>query len=239
MSKRVANWVIGGLVLVGATTAAFGEVSPLLRQFSLQTLFVGLAGALYQLLRDASAQEHQEFLQGRDHRFELATSHMSTRAFDEYCAFCKEYLSALHAVRDELMRKGAQAALAGSWKLNGILEEWCLWVDNSTREELEAFEFALRKMGADAEFVRATAGTGDPGRSAAIKREYEAFKLILGLVKEDVEAAAGKQDVDKNDDKAQKAIRSFDQVIDKVRLLLGLEELTQLRRKIIAEAIKV
>lgn len=222
MSGRITYWVAGGLFLAGALGTGFGEAAPVIQQVSLQTMFLGLAGGLYQLLRDAAAQDHQEFLQSRDHVFGLATSHMANKAFDKYAAFCDEYLVEVHRIAGELFREGAgEATLAGAANLVTIQQNYAAWIDRDTRQKLGGFEQQLRSLGATAGFVRATENTNDPGRGAAIKKQHELYKQILNIEQ--------KPDVVK-DDEVPVAI---DTAIEKVRQLLGTEDLTQLRRRII------
>lgn len=242
MHSLKRNFVYGicSVALMAGVLGLFWlDANSMFRAIAGPSAVFGLLGAFFQLLRDAISEDHslslnslsqahQSLLQGRDHRFALATSHMSNKAFDNYCEFCDAYLQKLHEVRDQLVAQGSQAAMEGSWALTELQRKWCLWVDNETREKLDTLEFALRSLGADAEFSRATRGTNDPARGPAIQREYAALKSLLGMVKDEVDKESPPG--------TRKQSLTFEQVIDEVRVLLGLDELTKLRRRIIGEA---
>lgn len=225
MTRRIIYLVTGGLVIGGAIAAVLGWQTPVLAQISLQTIFLGMVGGLFQLLRDASQQEHLRSAQIREHAFGVATSHMAEVAFDRYATFCDEYIAAVHDIAGELFREGAgRKTLTGAARLVAIQQRHAAWIDKKTRDNLNAFEQQLRSLGATAEYVKTADGAKDPGVGPAIKKQYDLYKQILNI-----EPRQGPV----NDDEVPLAI---DEAIEKVRQLLQTEGLAKLRRGLIDDA---
>ncbi|MCF8719435.1 hypothetical protein [Nitrospina gracilis] len=90
---------------------------------------------------------------------------------------------------------------------------------------MELFESALRKFGAEAGFVEDTLGVPEynKDRQETIKRNYEMVSKLLGRV--------DKKEVDET--------YAIESVIEKVKKILGIEELTKIRKFLIEEATKV
>lgn len=224
MTKWITYFVVVGVILLGSVSLALGEDVPYRAQFSEQLIIIGLIGGLFRLLRDAAEQEHALSMQGGEHAFGLATSHMANVAFDKYAAFCDEYLDAVHKMAGELFREGAgHKTLVAASNLVLIQQKSAAWIDSATRKNLGGFEDQLRTLGATAEFVK-NAAPKDIGRGPAIKKQYELYKQILGIEPKDGPTKVEDEPI------------AIEEVIEKIRLLLGTEKLTSLRRKLIDRA---
>lgn len=98
------------------------------------------------------------------------------------------------------------------------------WVTASMSARLSGFEDAVRKMGAQAHFINTT--TGDPRyaeqRAAAIEFVFAEFERIMPHLF----SKTGKEGV------------SVESIQQRVRTMLGIEELVELRTKLVSRAHK-
>lgn len=188
---------------------------------------VALLAALFQLIRDQAAFERQQEIQQKQFQFTLgAASHMANAAFDKHAEFSEKYMAELHNTVRTLFREGeTPEALSHAWELHTLREEYAVWLTDEINENLGKFEQALRTLGADSHFVRTTTGPEQYAeqRSRVITRSFELFREILGI---DVAQEL-------NEDYAVAKIKV------KVRDILGVEQLTNLRKHLVQEASKV
>lgn len=178
---------------------------------------VSLIGVLYQLVRDEAAYQKSLLLQKSKHEFDLAiTSHMANVAFDRHVLFCEEYLSEMHNAIVTLFQKGeCVEMLQHAWELSNIKVRHRAWLTQEIESGLEPFESALRQIGAAARFYKS-----DPGGAVSSGKMDQASGLmfdIFGYKKEDGEPS----NVEVRDQA----------VIQKIRKILGIEELKYLRYK--------
>jgi len=187
---------------------------------------VALLSALFQLLRDQAAHEKQLEIQSNQFKFTLgAASHMANTAFDKHVEFCEKYMAEIHASVSTLFREGdTPEALEHAGNLHELRMEYAVWLTDKINEKLSKFEAAIRKLGANAQFVRST--TGSPShakqRTIVIERSHDLFLEILGI----------DETKELNEEYAVEAVKK------KVRAILGVEELTGLREHLISEATK-
>lgn len=183
-----------------------------------------LLAALFQLLRDEADHEKRLEAQRREFQFTLgAASHMANAAFDKHAEFCEKYMKELHEAVRTLYREGdTPIALEHANKLYLLRQDYATWLTDRINAELDEFESVLRKLGADAHFIRST--TGHEGyaeqRSLRINGNFELFNRILGL----------KNSENIEEESMVEALKS------KVRAILGVEELTRLREHLIKQA---
>ena len=184
--------------------------------------------ALYQLLRDQSLHEKQLELQRRQQIFNLgATSHMANTAFDKHVEFCEKYMAEVHNTVSTLFREGPSGnALDHSGNLFSLRQEYSAWLTEDIATKLEPFEAALRRIGASSQFIETTSGSGSyaESRSKKIDEMYRIFRDMLGL-----------------EEKKEKIDEAFavETVKSKIRDILGIEQLTLLRKALISEASKL
>ena len=183
-----------------------------------------LLAALFQLMRDEADYEKRLDAQRREFQFTLgAASHMANAAFDKHAEFCEKYMKELHEAVRTLFREGdTPAALDHASKLYSLRQDYATWLTDRINSDLDEFESALRKLGADAGFIRST--TGHEGyaeqRALRIDRNFELFGRILGL---------------KSSDNIQEK-SMVEALKTRVRAILGVEELTKLREHLIKQA---
>ncbi len=183
-----------------------------------------LIGALFQLFRDHAAYEKALLLKREDQQFHIGvTSHMSDLVFDKHVEFCEDYMKEVRATVDTLVRNHATAeAVTHSNKLVEIRRRHSTWVTVSMSQKLSSFEDAIRRIGAQAHFVDAIRENPQYAeqRAKAIEFVYAEFERILPQL---------------FNKKAQEEIAS-EAVEARVREMLDIERLVELRTKLIARA---
>jgi hypothetical protein len=182
-----------------------------------------LLAALFQLMRDEADYEKRVEAQRREFQFTLgAASHRPMPRLISM-PFCERYMKELHDAVRTLYREGdTPAALDHASKLYTVRQDYATWLTDRINADLDEFESALRKLGADAHFIRST--TGHEGyseqRALRIDRNFELFSRILDLKNGD----------DIQEKSMVKALKT------KVRAIVGVEELTRLREHLIKQA---
>ena len=188
---------------------------------------VALLAALFQLIRDQASFERQQESQQKQFQFTLgAASHMANAAFDKHVEFCEKYMSEIQNATDTLFREGETPdALSHAGTLYKLRQNYAVWLTDEINSNLEKFESALRKLGANAQFVRTTINDERHAeqRNIRIETAFTLFHEIMGWDKEK----------EINEDYAVESIQK------KVKSILGIEELTGLRKHLIDEASKV
>lgn len=183
-----------------------------------------LLAALLQLMRDQAEYEKRLEAQRREFQFTLgAASHMANAAFDKHAEFCEKYMKELHDTVSTLYREGeTPAALSHANNLYMVRQSYATWLTTRINSDLDEFESALRKLGADAHFIQSTTGHAAYAeqRSLRIDKNFELFSRILGL-----------RDTDSIQEKSM-----IEALKTKVRAILGVEELTKLRDHLIKQA---
>jgi len=220
--------VYAGLFVVFAASYALADALPaesLLRTVAGNVGVAALIGALFQLLRDHAAHEIEVWLRRDDQQFHVGvTSHMANMVFDKHVAFCEEYMAEVQATVDKLIAEHASpAAIEHANRLYEIRRRHATWVTTAMSQRLEGFEFAVRKLGAKAQFIDRTAGRPiyADARSRTIEKVAADFERILPRLFDEVGA----------DD----AIAS-ETVIQRVREILDIERLVELRIRLIGRA---
>lgn len=188
---------------------------------------VALLAALFQVMRDQVSYEKQLEIQKKQFEFTIgAASHMANAAFDKHVEFCEKYMTEINDAIHTLFRDGeTPIALNHAGALNILREKYAVWLTDEININLRKFEDALRKLGAEAHFIETTAGVERYAkeRSMKIDSTSELFHEILGFDKTQ----------DLNEDYAVEKIKK------KVKDILGIEELTNLRKYLVKEASKV
>jgi hypothetical protein len=151
-----------------------------------------------------------------------ATSHMADVAFDKHVQFCEEYTAEVHHALAFLFKKGPNAdVLQNATALMNVRTKYSVWLSPEIETQLEKFEGALRKIGANAWLLGEL--RADEDRTDAIKEAYGAFAAVMGWEKWQGEA------VKTRDVAAEK-------VIEGLRKVLGISELTRLRAELVKRA---
>lgn len=226
MKPRAVYWALAAIVL-----ASLGAVA-LLHHFSLSVFadlasvpaILALFGALFQLARDSLAYDRATRLEEDKNRFTIgAMSHMATVAFDKHVEFSERYTTAVNMALRTLFRHGPnKSVLEDADKLFFVRMQWNLWLTPKMEIELLKFEGALRTIGANAGLLAELRVEED--RSEPIRKAYGTFAAIMGW--EEWRGEKVTTDV------------AAEKIIEGLRKILGIEELTVLRTSLVAKAIK-
>jgi hypothetical protein len=180
-----------------------------------------LIAGLFQYFRDQAAFEKQIELQRKQHIFNLgAASYMANTAFDKHVEFCEKYMAEVHETIDTLFMRGpTRTAIEHFNSLSKIHREYSAWIPKKIASQLKPFENAIHKIGTTSGLAE---DTGDP---EAISQKYDLLKKVLGL--DDIQV-----EVSENTN-----IIAQENVKEKVRSILGINELTEIRLLIIKKSL--
>lgn len=191
------------------------------------TIVFPVIGVLYQLARDQATYEKELEKQSRQFQFTIgAASHIANTAFDKHAEFGERYMKEVHEMVHTLWLEGeTDKVLTHASNLFAVREEFACWLTQSVELELGKFEGVLRKLGANARFIKSTTYDSQYAEHRVLKinSNFELFSDILGL---DPHAEL-------NEDYAVESIKR------KVRNILGTEELTLLRAHLVKQAAKL
>ncbi|HUY14763.1 MAG TPA: hypothetical protein VMX16_14215 [Terriglobia bacterium] len=206
-----------------------GRIGDVVRELSGIPAIGALCLALYQIARDSIAHDRSLVVLEVQNSFSIgATSHMAIVAFDKHVAFSEEYVSSMFEILTVLFREGpCQEALDGASTLLSIRKRWSLWVTPQVEADLEGFEKALRKIGTSAYVV--TNAPGSPGQNETVKGMYAQFAEVMGSKVMGAKEWDGKQITE------DVALHT---IIGKLRRVLGVEELTNLRARLVSQALQ-
>lgn len=181
-----------------------------------------LIGALYQIFRDESAHARELQLQKQSHVFSLgATSHMANVAFDKHVQFCEAYLQEVDEVVRLLFIKGPTLEVSKHIANFGDLQrKYSAWIPKEMALELAPFVDTLQEIAAKTYLVNALQNADEPSRVKAVQEMFDAFKLALRLGQPG--GGDGKM--------------AREEVKEKVRAILGVQQLTRIRQELIKQA---
>lgn len=156
---------------------------------------------------------------------------MANVVFDKHVEFCEKYMEELHSTIVTLFSKGpSKEAIDHAKKLFQLRAKYASWITPKISDNLHPFEDELLKMGNHAHYASLFgAGVRTP---EAITSMYDIFNRLL-KIETTKEMVAIK--VKTNAIKEEIAIGK---IKSKIRAILGIEELTTMREKLIEEAIK-
>lgn len=209
------------VIVMSYVAASLLPVSETFRGIASAPGTAALLGVFVQLMRDHWAYERAQELQRQrqDHAIAIA-SHMAAVTFDKQVAFCEAYVAELHEGLSDLFATGPTArALALADELRQIRTRFSAWISAEIEERLLPFERALRKIGAPARVLDAYP-PGD-ARTKIVKEMFDTFGVLIGI-----HTPA---------DDAQAQITA-PQVVDYIREVLGIRELTRLRSTAVKKA---
>jgi hypothetical protein len=183
---------------------------------------LALCGALFQLSRDAVAFERSLRLEEAKNRFTVgATSHMANAAFDKHILFCEEYTREIYTTLEFLFRRGPhQDVLERANALADIRIKWALWLTPEVETKLVRFEGALRTIGAQAGLLADL--QADENRVEPIRQAYGTFAAVMGW--DNWRGEPVTKDL------------AAEKIVDGLRKILGIAELTRLRSELIERA---
>ena len=215
--------IIGGLLIavVSFVALAWANTTPAVQALIALPGSAGLLAALWEIVRANIEHQHRLDEKRADYAFELsATSHMAEKAFDKHVEFSEKYIAKANEGLSLLFREGPTVkALEIAGALYGIRREFVLWETKEVSNFLNKFEYALRSIGADEEYLKSV--ERGPKRTQLVEKLYDTFKKVVG-----VEALPGEPTGE----------IAVTHIIEKLRDNLGISELTNLRKFYIAEA---
>ena len=186
-------------------------------------LISSLVAALVQVLRDQAAHERAMLILAAQNRFSLgASSHMANVAFDKHVQFSEEYAFEVHQALTTLVREGPTPEVLGHTSaLYTLQQKYAVWLTSKIERDLETFESALRRMGANAGYVRQAPGAQD--RQQRLDAMYRTFAEVMGFGE-----WQGEQLTDN---------LAVSMMIRRLRAILGTEELTEIRGAIVSKTV--
>lgn len=185
-----------------------------------------LVAALFRILRDQAVYDRQILLLDAQNRFSLgATSHMASVAFDKHVQFCEEYVAEVQKTLGTLFRAGpSENVLKHTGSLYSLQQKYALWLTPKIEDELELFESALRRIGANAHYIRMTPKAED--HSQRIAEMYKTFADVMG---------SKLMGAEWHGEKLTEEL-AISMVIRRLRGILGIEELTAIRAALVDQA---
>ena len=204
---------------IGVFAIASGLLAWLIKQLVSQSLKHDL-----ETFRAELARAHSFQMEEAKNRFTIgATSHMASVAFDKHVQFCEEYTAEVYRTLAFLFKKGPnQDVLQNANALMDVRTRWSVWLTPEIETQLEKFEGALRKIGANAWLLGELREMRS--RKDVIKGAYSTFAAVMGWEKWQGEAVTGDL--------------AAERVIEGLRSVLGITELTQLRAELVKRAMK-
>ena len=171
-----------------------------------------LLSVLYKFWKDERAHERTLDLQARQQDFTfMPASHMAIVAYDKHVQFSEEYLAkANQAVKLLLIKGTSDDALERAKELSGIREKFAAWLTRDLEEQLYPIESALRTIGGGSHVLPMVA----PGshRSKIVEDVYNALREVTEIGEDKKGATA-----------------SVAKITDRLRELLGIKDLVDLR----------
>ena len=199
----------------------------------LDDLFKGIASTpaigalfavLYQLLRDHVLYEKEKELLWKQQFFSLGiTSHMAEVAFDKHVEFCEKYIAEVHNTILTFIREGpTEKGQEHGRNLIGIRIEYDTWITEDITNSLKHFEDAVFRIGTQTHLAKQTSSSA-VGQTAYEKADALWDDVLGNLL-----------------DKSKKSDENIavESVKKKIRDILGIEKLTQLRGVLISKAIE-
>jgi hypothetical protein len=214
VTRRVRIYLVSAVVFAISFGAAWLLPIPeVVRGLAILPGFAALANIVFTLWRDERAHERAVELQTGQQDFALATaSHMANRVYDRHVTFCEAYVERTNRGYVELLEKGpTKDLLMFASELAMIRMKHATWLTAEIETKLIEFEAGLRKIGASESRLESLA-VGEE-RTRLVDEIFEAFLILIG------ESAPTEK----------KTGIVLARVIDHLRDVLGITQLTQLR----------
>jgi hypothetical protein len=228
MYMQRKTYTISGIVFIlSISITLLLPIGELFKSIAAMPAIGVLIGVLYQTARDHIAHEKQIELQKKRQFFDLgATSHMANTVFDKHVEFCEKYMIEVHKTLLALIQKGlTKDAITNANKLYGLRQEYSAWVTEEIAIELNKFESAVRSVGTRTGLAESFSNSPSEAEKG-LKARHEAEDLFVKILGE---YYGNDQTID--DELAVEKVKA------KIRGILGIEELTKIRKWIVSQAI--
>lgn len=201
--------------------------SNLIQTYAAIPLVGSLVAALFQILRDQATHDRELAKLDAQNRFTLgASSHMANVAFDKHVMFSEEYVAEVHKVLVTLFREGPTSRVFDHTReLYAIQQRYAVWLTQKIEQDLELFESSLRRLGATAYLVDVETGAKEHPQRIA-----EMYKIFANLMGEDIMGGQW-------DEVPLSEGLAISMVIRRLRIVLGTEELTEMRVGLVSKAL--
>jgi hypothetical protein len=221
---KIAKYILYTIIFIFSFTLAYIIQTNYFFKGILALPAVGsLLSLLYKIYKDDRAHERTVELQTKQHDFILGTaSHMAEVAYDKHVLFCEAYIERVQKGFQELLRDGPSAnAMTIGRELVNIRQKHAAWLTKEIEAKLKPFEQTLIRMGAKDGLIY-NLPMGEK-RNKMIEEVYKSFGLILGHEKPTNEEEEG---------------LAIDEIIEKIRVILGISILTEMRLRAAELAVK-
>ena len=180
-----------------------------------------MIGGIFNFLRDELIHERQLSLQKEQNYYTLSiSSHMANVAFNKHVDFCEKYAAKIRKFLVDIFVEEPSIKIADySDQLKQIRIDYCLWVTPEIVDNLLPFELNLLVLGIDSHNILTLKDTS--ASSAERLKIYADKRKILGLEKDE-----------------KLGVENVETIISKLQKILGINELTKLRQKVLSEAMK-
>jgi hypothetical protein len=153
---------------------------------------------------------------------------MANVAFDRHVDFCEAYAAEVQNTLRTLLGRGpTEEVFKHTAELLPIQQKFAVWLTPQIESDLELFESALRRIAANATYLRNATDAAD--REQRIAAMYKAFADVMGPKYMGAEW---------NGEKLTEEL-AVTMVIRRLRRILGTEELTAVRAALVAKAASV
>ncbi|NTW32206.1 MAG: hypothetical protein HGB12_06225 [Bacteroidetes bacterium] len=215
--------ILGVLFLVSLASVSYLPGNEISKIISSLPAFGAVIAALFKLLSEQLQHDRIASLQAAQQSFALGTtSHMATVAFDKHVLFVEEYISEMLKTLSTLFKNGPdKIVLKHQNNLSQIRQKSAAWLTIEIDNELEKFEAVLHKIGTSAFALEVNHESSN--RQDAIDKMYRLFSDVIEMDNNNLTKV-----------NSQWAIAS---IINKLRQILGINELTELRKKLINQSL--
>jgi uncharacterized protein (DUF2267 family) len=220
MKSRTVYLVLALVFASSLAVAAFPLLETAVRPVAAIPAAAAIVAAVFQLLRDHIAHDRTTLLHASQRDLAIgAASHMASVAFDKHVAFAEAYVAETLATLKTLFRTGpGEEALTHAAQLYELRQRSALWLTPDIDARLENFEAAVREIGAGAHFVETT--SEHPRRRIVLDQIYRLFAEVTGM--------------ETWEDRPVSQERTTTAVVGFLRAVLGVQELTSLRKELVA-----
>lgn len=226
MKRATVTYIgLGVVFLLSVATAWLLPMDDALKGIAFTPAMGAMIFALWQIFRDQASFEKNQQLQRQQQIFSLGTtSHMANVAFDKHVEFCEKYMYEIHETVKTLFHKGPTSkAFEHVGRFVELQREFAAWIPKDVALALDPFERAVNKIAA-LSGLEASLGSSDPnGRAKAIEEMYEIFREVMHI--DNPTNINGNSEI------------AVEEVKERVRAILGIEQLTRIRRKLVKQAL--
>jgi hypothetical protein len=215
---------LGGVFILSLSLSLWLPLEDTFKGMAYTPAIGALFAAVFQLLRDHAAYEKQLELLQKQQFFSLGiTSHMAEVAFDKHVEFCEQYIAEVHKTILTFVREGpSEKGEKHGRNLVQIRIKHDTWITEDITNSLKHFEDAVFRVGSQTHLSKQTS------RPEVAQKAYEKADKLWDEVLGDV--------LDKT--KTPNENIAVESVKKKIRDILGIEKLTQLRGVLISKAME-